>query len=111
MPSLEYRLVWHARGGSGIVSVWRPVAPPGYAPLGDVATLGREPPTQPVQVRAPCPRAPGPALQRQARRCLGSRAHPALSAAAAAEAAPASDGVRAPPELFRRCQPLTMRGC
>lgn len=51
MPSLEYRLLWHARGGSGLVSVWRPVAPPGYAPLGDVATLGREPPPQPVQVR------------------------------------------------------------
>ncbi|KAK9834254.1 hypothetical protein WJX81_000411 [Elliptochloris bilobata] len=50
MPSLEYRLQWHARGGSGMVSVWRPVAPPGYAPLGDVATLGREPPPQPVQV-------------------------------------------------------------
>ena len=50
MPSLEYRLQWHARGGSGAVSVWRPVAPPGYAPLGDVATLGREPPPQPVQV-------------------------------------------------------------
>ena len=54
MPSLEYRLQWHARGSSGLVSVWRPLAPPGYAPLGDVATLGREPPPQPVQVPTAC---------------------------------------------------------
>ena len=33
-----------------IVSVWHPVGPPGYQPLGDVITLGLDPPTAPVQV-------------------------------------------------------------
>ena len=45
--SLEFKPVWYRRGGSGggsgasgrSVSVWRPVGPPGYVALGDVAVV------------------------------------------------------------------------
>lgn len=33
-----------------IISVWRVVAPPGYGALGDVVSMGLDPPTAPVQV-------------------------------------------------------------
>ena len=36
---------------SAVVSVWRVVAPPGYGALGDVVSLGLDPPTAPVQAR------------------------------------------------------------
>jgi hypothetical protein len=39
----------------GIISVWRVVAPPGYGALGDVVSVGLDPPTAPVQV---CPALP-----------------------------------------------------
>ena len=53
MPSLEYRRVWHiAKAESSVtVSIWHPIGPPGYRALGDVITLGLDPPTAPVQVR------------------------------------------------------------
>jgi len=54
MPSLEFRRLWRAEregGGGGIVSIWRPVGPPGYKPLGDVITQGLDPPPNPVEVR------------------------------------------------------------
>ncbi|KAG1653272.1 hypothetical protein FOA52_002732 [Chlamydomonas sp. UWO 241] len=78
LPSITYQLVWYRRangppaagGGSssssassssrpgpmslgyssGAVSVWRPVGPPGYAALGDVAVGGTEPPPMPVRM-------------------------------------------------------------
>ena len=43
------------------MSVWRVVAPPGYGALGDVVSLGLDPPTAPVQV----PLQPPFSLQRQ----------------------------------------------
>ena len=52
MPSLDYQLLWRAddsRAGSS-VSVWRPVGPPGFKPVGHVAVLGPEKPVEPVQV-------------------------------------------------------------
>lgn len=33
-----------------IISVWRVVSPPGYGSLGDVVSLGLDPPTAPVTV-------------------------------------------------------------
>jgi len=33
-----------------IISVWRVIAPPGYGALGDVVSMGLDPPTAPVQV-------------------------------------------------------------
>jgi hypothetical protein len=39
-----------------IVSVWRVVAPPGYGALGDVVSLGLDPPSAPVQAQLPGPR-------------------------------------------------------
>lgn len=33
-----------------IISVWRVIAPPGYGALGDVVSVGLDPPTAPVQV-------------------------------------------------------------
>lgn len=35
---------------NGIISVWRVVAPPGYGALGDVVSVGLDPPNAPVQV-------------------------------------------------------------
>ncbi len=34
---------------NGIISVWRVVAPPGYGALGDVVSVGLDPPNAPVQ--------------------------------------------------------------
>lgn len=54
MLSLEYRLIWHtARKSAPLVSIWRPIAPFGYKPAGDVAVMGLDPPQHPVQVRLP----------------------------------------------------------
>jgi len=53
MPCMDYKRVWAAGKGSGgapALSVWRPVGPPGYAALGDVAMPGSEPPARPVTV-------------------------------------------------------------
>ena len=52
MPSLEFHRLWITRKeDSGvIISIWRPIGPPGYKPLGDVVSLGRDPPPNPVQV-------------------------------------------------------------
>ena len=36
-----------------IISVWRVVSPPGYGALGDVVSLGLDPPTAPVTVSPP----------------------------------------------------------
>lgn len=61
MLSMDYKRVWQsptaaAAGASSSsstagrrpLSMWRPVGPPGYASLGDVAMPGREPPAKPV---------------------------------------------------------------
>ena len=55
MPALEYRRVWHVRkvDANTVVSVWHPVGPPGYQPLGDVISMGLDPPGFPVQVAPP----------------------------------------------------------
>ncbi|KAK9908805.1 hypothetical protein WJX75_003140 [Coccomyxa subellipsoidea] len=52
MPSLDFRLVWHTgrMTDNGMISVWRVVAPPGYGALGDVVSVGLDPPNAPVQV-------------------------------------------------------------
>ncbi|PNH01074.1 hypothetical protein TSOC_013061 [Tetrabaena socialis] len=55
----EYRLVWAATGaraaGGRSAAIWRPVGPPGYSALGDVAVKGREPPPRPVRVYKDAP--------------------------------------------------------
>eukprot|EP00884_Botryococcus_braunii_P010316 jgi/Botrbrau1/19286/Bobra.0073s0029.1 len=51
MLSLEFRLIWHTgRKSLPQVTIWRPIAPIGYKPAGDVAVLGLDPPQHPVQV-------------------------------------------------------------
>ena len=65
MPCLDFKRVWApgaragagggagdsgASGGAAVISVWRPVGPPGYHALGDVAMPGLEPPARPVTV-------------------------------------------------------------
>ena len=67
LPCVDYALVWHtagraigASGGGGggaggggattAISVWRPLPPAGYAPAGDVAVAGLDPPPDPVAV-------------------------------------------------------------
>lgn len=39
-----------------MISVWRVVAPPGYGALGDVVSVGLDPPNAPVQVSLRCSR-------------------------------------------------------
>ena len=41
-----------------IISVWRVVSPPGYGALGDVVSLGLDPPTAPVTVSLALPALP-----------------------------------------------------
>ena len=36
-----------------IITVWRPVCPAGYAPLGDIISLGLDPPAAPVRFEQP----------------------------------------------------------
>jgi len=49
LPSLDFVLTWHTNPRRvPVVYFWKPVAPPGYHPAGDVATLGDEPPLHPV---------------------------------------------------------------
>jgi vacuolar protein sorting-associated protein 13A/C len=49
LPSLDFVLTWHTNPNRvPVVYFWKPVAPPGYHPTGDVATLGDEPPLHPV---------------------------------------------------------------
>lgn len=57
MPSMDFKRIWRsgaAGGGAGDtkhVSIWRPVGPPGYAALGDVAASGTGPPSgRPVKM-------------------------------------------------------------
>lgn len=51
MLSMEFKRVWRcSRPGARPLSVWRPVGPPGYASLGDVAMPGNEPPARPVSM-------------------------------------------------------------
>lgn len=69
MPSMDFKRVWQsartsaaAAGPSGpagsrgtrdtrVLSIWRPVGPPGYSSLGDVAVSGSEPPSgRPVRM-------------------------------------------------------------
>lgn len=51
MPSLDYDLLWRSeRDKDGnTVSVWRPVGPPGFHAVGDVAVVGYAKPSEPVQ--------------------------------------------------------------
>ena len=49
LPSLDFVHTWHTNPTRPpVVYFWRPVAPPGYHPAGDVATLGDEAPLHPV---------------------------------------------------------------
>lgn len=49
LPSLDFELEWHTNPArSPVIHFWRPVAPPGYKPVGDVATLDGEAPVHPV---------------------------------------------------------------
>lgn len=63
MPSMDFKRVWQsnptAAGGAAgrgardarVLSIWRPVGPPGYSSLGDVAVAGSEPPSgKPVKM-------------------------------------------------------------
>lgn len=52
MPSMEFRKVWSGKKNESgtIITVWRPIGPPGYSSLGDVISLGVDPPSSPVQV-------------------------------------------------------------
>jgi vacuolar protein sorting-associated protein 13A/C len=51
MLSMDFKRVWRcSRPGARPLSVWRPVGPPGYASLGDVAMPGNEPPARPVSM-------------------------------------------------------------
>lgn len=65
MPSMDFKRVWQsgalsaaasASGSRGtrdtrMLSIWRPVGPPGYSSLGDVAVSGSEPPSgKPVRM-------------------------------------------------------------
>lgn len=47
--SMDWRLIWHTQQERPPVTVWRPVAPPGYAPLGDVLSIGFDQPNHPVR--------------------------------------------------------------
>ena len=50
--SMDYRRVWHSRrADNSLISVWHPVSPAGYRPIGDVLTMGLDPPPEPVTVR------------------------------------------------------------
>lgn len=49
MPCIEYTFSWNTNPmRSPVVYFWKPVPPPGYKPVGDVATLDAEPPLTPV---------------------------------------------------------------
>jgi vacuolar protein sorting-associated protein 13A/C len=49
MPSLDFVLTWHTNPRkSPVVSFWRPLPPAGYRAVGDVMSLGLEPPSAPV---------------------------------------------------------------
>lgn len=49
MPCIEFKPSWHTNPArSPVVYFWTPASPPGYKPIGDVATLGDEPPMNPV---------------------------------------------------------------
>ncbi|KAL4527774.1 hypothetical protein Ndes2437A_g02912 [Nannochloris sp. 'desiccata'] len=49
LPSLDFVPTWHTNPNRvPVVYFWKPIAPPGYHPAGDVATLGDEPPLHPV---------------------------------------------------------------
>jgi len=57
MPSMDFKRIWQSgaagrgAGDSKPVSIWRPVGPPGYAALGDVAASGTGPPSgRPVKM-------------------------------------------------------------
>ena len=54
LPCLDFRLVWRppAEEQDAIVTIWRPVAPPGFAPLGDVCSMGTDKPVEPAMVCA-----------------------------------------------------------
>lgn len=59
MPSMDFKRVWRSASTAGargardtrVLSIWRPVGPPGYSSLGDVAVAGSEPPSgKPVKM-------------------------------------------------------------
>ena len=53
MPSMEFRKIWSGKKDESgtVITVWRPIGPPGYKALGDVISLGAEAPSNPVQVQ------------------------------------------------------------
>ncbi|CAD7701146.1 unnamed protein product [Ostreobium quekettii] len=46
--SADFRWMWRSEGKGRAVSVWRPLGPPGYVALGDVAVIGSADPSSPV---------------------------------------------------------------
>jgi hypothetical protein len=59
MPSMDFKRVWQSASTAGargardtrVLSIWRPVGPPGYSSMGDVAVAGSEPPSgKPVKM-------------------------------------------------------------
>jgi vacuolar protein sorting-associated protein 13A/C len=51
MLSMDFKIAWYTDSANpNAPSFWRPVTPPGYKPVGDVVSLGFDPPAEPVQV-------------------------------------------------------------
>ena len=52
MPSMEFKRIWSAKkdDAGATISIWHPIGPPGYKPLGDVISFGMDAPSNPVQV-------------------------------------------------------------
>lgn len=50
--SMDYRRVWHTRRtqDNQVISVWHPICPPGYHPVGDLISMGLDPPPNPTKV-------------------------------------------------------------
>lgn len=63
MLSMDFKRVWQSSRGPRPLSVWRPVGPPGYASLGDVAMPGKEPPARPVSMYKDVPATQAAAAQ------------------------------------------------
>lgn len=49
MPCVDFKLSWHTNPNrSPVVSFWKPIPPDGYSAVGDVVSLGLEPPPTPL---------------------------------------------------------------
>jgi hypothetical protein len=49
MPCVDFKLSWHTNPNrSPVISFWKPIPPDGYSAVGDVVSLGLEPPPTPL---------------------------------------------------------------